>query len=229
MKRVAFIVVLIAVIVGMVFGGLSMASPASAVKPTPTPTCHLFMFVNGNGTTDPPEGLHDYPCTSTVSITAIPAPGWLFVNWTGSSVEDPNSASTTVTLNAANTTATANFSPIPPPTSGPVYMDTIYGYDHPNYGYTLIAQQDYPGIRHVSLTLALENLNDVNDYCLVTAAAGNGVVFSQDWQTPCGPMCSQYVNVQFDADYWTIAASDNPVSAIPFTITYAATATYPGR
>jgi hypothetical protein len=89
-------------------------TPSPTPTPTPYPPCHLFMFVDGNGTTDPPVGQHDYPCTSTISIAAVPAPGWMFVNWTGGPVADPNLASTTVTLNAANTTAIANFSPISP-------------------------------------------------------------------------------------------------------------------
>jgi len=37
MKKIAFIVVLIAVVVGMVFGGLSLASAAPRPTPTPTP------------------------------------------------------------------------------------------------------------------------------------------------------------------------------------------------
>jgi hypothetical protein len=39
MKKLAFVVVLVAVIVGIVFGGLSMASASVPVNPHPNPTC----------------------------------------------------------------------------------------------------------------------------------------------------------------------------------------------
>src|SRR5665648_727794 len=70
----------------------------------------LTMEVNpsGGGTTSPAVGAHPgYTENQVVNITATPATGYHFVNWTGD-VANLNSASTTVTMNA-NKTVTANF------------------------------------------------------------------------------------------------------------------------
>jgi hypothetical protein len=69
----------------------------------------LTMAVNpaGGGTTDPP-----YDEGTEVQVTALPADGWQFVNWTGD-VADVNSASTTVLMDGPKA-ATANFELIPP-------------------------------------------------------------------------------------------------------------------
>jgi hypothetical protein len=48
---------------------------------------------------------------SAQTITAIPDANHVFVNWTGSGINDPNSATTTVLIDAAKT-VTANFAPI---------------------------------------------------------------------------------------------------------------------
>jgi len=62
------------------------------------------------GTTNPVVGEHSYAENTKVNITATPAAGYEFDNWTGD-VADSNSASTTVTMNG-NKTVTANFIPI---------------------------------------------------------------------------------------------------------------------
>ena len=69
----------------------------------------LTVAVNpqGGGTTTPAVGDHDYDHGTVVDLTATPAQGWFFLNWTGD-VADPNSATTTVTMDA-NKTVTANF------------------------------------------------------------------------------------------------------------------------
>ena len=65
------------------------------------------MTVNGSGTSTPAPGIHPYAQGTVVDISAIPASGYQFVNWTGD-VTDVNSASTTVTMDATKT-VTANF------------------------------------------------------------------------------------------------------------------------
>ena len=87
----------------------SVTANFQAVSPT---TATLTMAVNqtGWGSTNPAVGPHDYALNSVVSITATPAAGYQFVSWNGG-VFDPNSASTTVTMDA-NKTVTANFSRI---------------------------------------------------------------------------------------------------------------------
>lgn len=62
-----------------------------------------------SGTTTPAVGIHNYPPETVVELTAVPAAGYVFVNWTGS-VADPTSASTTITM-TGNKTVTANFAP----------------------------------------------------------------------------------------------------------------------
>jgi len=62
---------------------------------------------DGGGMTDPAAGAHSYNDGTVVNITATPDAGYEFVNWTGD-VADPNSATTTVTMNA-DKTVTARF------------------------------------------------------------------------------------------------------------------------
>ena len=76
---------------------------------SPAAPVTLTMAVNGNGSTSPAVGEHDYPANTVVNITATPDSGWQFDNWTGA-VANPNSASTTVTMDS-DKTVTANFSP----------------------------------------------------------------------------------------------------------------------
>ncbi|GAH70013.1 unnamed protein product, partial [marine sediment metagenome] len=81
-------------------------------------TYTLTMAVDGSGTTEPAVGEHSYPADEVVSITATSASGWDFVNWTGD-VADPDSATTTVTMDSPKT-VTANFELIPPVDSFPI-------------------------------------------------------------------------------------------------------------
>jgi uncharacterized repeat protein (TIGR02543 family) len=72
----------------------------------------LTMVVNGNGTTAPAAGEHEYSMGETVSITAIPAEGWQFDGWTGP-VANSSSANTEVTMDTSKI-ITANFSQVSP-------------------------------------------------------------------------------------------------------------------
>ncbi|RME20707.1 MAG: hypothetical protein D6800_12880, partial [Candidatus Zixiibacteriota bacterium] len=87
-------------------GDKSVTANFQATSPT---TATLTMQVNndGWGTTTPAVGQHDYTLNQVVTITATPAAGYEFVSWTGN-VFDPNSATTTVTMDG-NKTVTANF------------------------------------------------------------------------------------------------------------------------
>ena len=70
----------------------------------------LTLAVNGNGSTSPSAGQHTYATGTVVSITAIPAGGYRFVNWTGSvgTVANVIAATTSVTMNA-DCSIVANF------------------------------------------------------------------------------------------------------------------------
>ncbi len=73
------------------------------------PTQELTMAVNpgGGGTTNPAAGVYTYPQNEVVAITATPSVGYVFSSWSGD-VADPNSASTTVTMDT-DQSVTANF------------------------------------------------------------------------------------------------------------------------
>ncbi len=68
---------------------------------------YLGTMVSGNGSV---SGGGAYDHGSTVNLSATADPGHHFVNWTGSSVADANSAATTITL-SADANVTANFEP----------------------------------------------------------------------------------------------------------------------
>ncbi len=73
----------------------------------PGPTHDLTMAVGtGSGTTTPAVGAHSYAEDTVVDITATPAVGYIFSNWTGGVTGTTNP--TTVTMNA-DKTVTANF------------------------------------------------------------------------------------------------------------------------
>jgi uncharacterized repeat protein (TIGR02543 family) len=76
-------------------------------------TYELTMAVDptGGGTTDPAVGVHTYPENEVVAVTATPNAGYEFDHWTGD-VANPNSASTTVTMDG-DKTVTAHFSLVP--------------------------------------------------------------------------------------------------------------------
>ena len=75
-----------------------------------TATHNLTINANGQGATNPSVGTHKYDMGTQVIITASPAPGWRFNNWTGdvSVIADVNAASTTITVNGSYS-VTANF------------------------------------------------------------------------------------------------------------------------
>jgi len=73
-----------------------------------TPTTYTLSVVNGSGS-------GSYAAGTVVTITANPPPsGQTFLKWTGSTVKDPGAATTTLTMPAANTTVTANYTTTPP-------------------------------------------------------------------------------------------------------------------
>lgn len=73
-------------------------------------TYTLTMAVDGDGATTPSVGSHTYDAGSTVDISASADSGWRFDHWSHN-VADPDSSSTTVTMDS-NKTVTAWFVPI---------------------------------------------------------------------------------------------------------------------
>jgi hypothetical protein len=107
----------------------------------PAVTYDLTMQVSpiGSGTTTPAVGTHTYPSGTVVDISATPASGYQFVDWTGD-VADPNSVSTTVTMNADKTTI-VNFALTPSNTMHVSNIDMSFKkvFAGPNTFYTAIA------------------------------------------------------------------------------------------
>lgn len=68
----------------------------------PVTYCTLTLAVHGNGSTSPSVGRHIYAAGTPVSITAAPADGYRFVNWTGDvpGIANVVAATTTVTVDA---------------------------------------------------------------------------------------------------------------------------------
>ena len=79
----------------------------------PPPTYTLTIVVEGEGTTDPAAGTHDYDDGESVPITATPDDGWEFVEWIGDATG--TDLSVTITMDD-DVTVTAVFAEIPTPT-----------------------------------------------------------------------------------------------------------------
>jgi len=84
--------------------------------PVPPDQYTLTMAVAGGGSTSPVAGPHTYAAGTSVPITATPAGGYNFINWTApaGSFTNANSATTTFTMPAQDVTVTAHFEVIPP-------------------------------------------------------------------------------------------------------------------
>jgi uncharacterized repeat protein (TIGR02543 family) len=78
---------------------------------TETPYYTLTMAVTGSGATSPDVGQHTRAAGTDVYITASPASGYRFVNWTtpAGSFENANAAETTFTMPGQDVTVTAHF------------------------------------------------------------------------------------------------------------------------
>jgi hypothetical protein len=84
---------------------LTMPAAATTVTANYRPITYTLTVVGGSG-----GGA--YTAGTVVAIVAGAAPsGEVFSDWTGATVANANSASTTLTMPAANTTVTANYSP----------------------------------------------------------------------------------------------------------------------
>jgi len=83
--------------------GYSNALTVPVGKSPPPPTKYTLTVVGGSGG-------GSYAASTVVTITATPPSGQSFVNWTGATVKNSNASPTTLTMPAANTTVTANFS-----------------------------------------------------------------------------------------------------------------------
>jgi uncharacterized repeat protein (TIGR02543 family) len=85
---------------------LTMPAAATTVTANFAPQTYTLTVVGGGGS-------GNYAAGTVVSISAPAAPaGEMFSGWTGAMVVNPSSLATTLTMPAASTTVTANYSPI---------------------------------------------------------------------------------------------------------------------
>ncbi len=124
----------------------------------------LTMAVNGNGSTSPAVGPHDYAPDTVVSIIATPGSGWQFDDWTGD-VANPNSATTTVTMDS-DKTVTANFEVITTTPTTPTPPDQ----------YTLIISSSSGG----SVTVPGEGAFACDDGAVVSLVASRSAGYKFD-------------------------------------------------
>jgi List-Bact-rpt repeat protein/Big-like domain-containing protein/uncharacterized protein DUF11 len=113
----------------LVHTSLGTAATASDTA-TVTPSQYVLTTAvspAGSGTVTPTSG-NLYNVGTVVPITATPAGGYAFVNWTSSpgTVANSTLASTTITMNAAET-VTANFTAVPPGIYSPVNGSSLSG------------------------------------------------------------------------------------------------------
>jgi len=72
----------------------------------PPSTCTLTVGTIGDGTTDPAPNVWEYAGGSLVTITAVPASGWVFDHWSGDASGTDNPI--TITMDS-NKSVTAHF------------------------------------------------------------------------------------------------------------------------
>jgi hypothetical protein len=95
-------------------GNYSITANFSRLPPVETFFLYVHVEPKGTGSTNPEEGRHYFDEGELIDIDATPADGWAFGGWTTDegvdlgAVEDPNAASTTITMNY-NYHVTANF------------------------------------------------------------------------------------------------------------------------
>ena len=84
-------------------------------------------------------------------------------------------------------------------------------------------KENYPGVRHVSLTLHIAGLDDAND--IATLQVYFGDTYAPDLDSYSNEVV--YRTYEFDAERWTIQAQDD--GGEPIEIRYHATITYPSN
>ena len=86
---------------------LTMPAAATTVTANYAAAAYALTVVNGTGS-------GTYPAGKVVTIVAnAPPAGQVFLNWSGAAVANPAAATTTLTMPAANTTVTANYTAVP--------------------------------------------------------------------------------------------------------------------
>ena len=94
-----------------------------------------YVLAMMGGSTTPSQGNHMYDAGSVVNISATASPGWEFEHWSDN-VADPDSSSTTVTMDS-DKTVTAYFSPKGEPGDWPIQVCNLSVTSEPSQGGTV--------------------------------------------------------------------------------------------
>jgi hypothetical protein len=103
-------------------------------------------------------------------------------------------------------------------------MDTLSG-EATQAGNGYIVQQNYSGVRHVSLTFYCWGIDCFNDEVYVFVGRMFGINYRIAEVNPTNYNSNYVVNVQFDADSWEIWANNG--GPLEIYVAYKATVTYP--
>jgi uncharacterized repeat protein (TIGR02543 family) len=178
------------------------------------PTYDLTMAVApiGGGTPDPAVGDHIYTENTIVSITATPAPGYVFDHWTGG-VADISLASTTVTMNG-NITVTAHFIVAPP--GAIAYMGEVGTATSKTSGTSLVINTTAAVAAGDAIIIAFASDPYQNLFVNITDAAGN--TYHQAATAICYQHVRNYIFAAYDVTALPIG------SAITITVSNSVTA-----
>ena len=157
----------------------------------------LTTAASTGGTVSPASGTF-YAANYVVPLTATPAAGYQFTSWSGP-VANPTSATTTVTMSAAES-VTANFSPIP---AALLISPTSLNFPNVNNNTSLtktvtLTNQGGTAIKITSIKIPGSNTEgspgDADDYSF-TSNCGSSIA--------AGKSCVIYVTLAADNDYLT--------------------------
>ena len=148
----------------------SNSQSSSNYTPPPVVNYSLIISDNGQGSTNPANGINTYQQGQSVSITAYPSSDWQFANWSGD-ISGTNST-TTVTMNG-NMNVTANFTRLPQ-SFGPTSFDI--GTSSGNYSMPSINVGDQIQFNFTSAgSLVYFSVLDPNGNIILTGSGGNKV------------------------------------------------------
>ncbi len=146
------------------------------------PDYTLTVYINGSGSVSPYGGT--YSAGTSVTLTATPDPGWVFVSWSGAASGSRRSVTVTMT---GDLTVTANFEEGSSPSDGPVVnLNGYYRIVNRNSGKTAciyeglvnngttLHQWEYLGNAYYDQQWAVRDTGD-GDYKLINKKSGKAL------------------------------------------------------
>ena len=143
---------------------------SSTYQPPPVVNYSLIISDNGQGSTNPENGVNTYQQGQSVSITAYPSSGWQFANWSG---DISGTNSTTAVTMSRNMNITANFTRLPE-SFGPSSFNIGTGTG--NFPMSSIGVGDQIQFQFSSAgSLVYFSVLDPNNNIILTGSGGNKV------------------------------------------------------